>query len=342
MQIVDFERKYAQEAGQLALAEYEEERRQILSLPPLRESDMPGTADYAENGMGVAAFENGRMTGFLCGCTPFDNAFGSTSARGVFSPLGAHGAVGENREEIYAAMYQAAAAKWVRAGAVSHAICLYAHDGRAQRQFWLYGFGCRCMDGIRRLDGEHGESVGVSKEGEGGKSPDTGRPGRLSREGYEYGELTGEEIPEAWRLVPAMYESFRNTPFFLNRRPPEKETLLREWREGNARYFGAWQRGKLCAILETGPKGETFLSEQKDYLHIEKAYCLPEHRGRGVYRTLTDHVAGILAGEGCRFLGVDFESINPAGYGFWKKDFQIYTHSVVRRVDEWILKTEKL
>jgi hypothetical protein len=33
-------------------------------------------------------------------------------------------------------------------------------------------------------------------------------------------------------------------------------------------------------------------------------------------------------------LGVDFESLNPAGYGFWLKYFDPYTHSVVRRIDE--------
>ena len=33
-------------------------------------------------------------------------------------------------------------------------------------------------------------------------------------------------------------------------------------------------------------------------------------------------------------LGVDFESINPTGWGFWLKYFDTYTHSVVRRIDE--------
>jgi len=33
-------------------------------------------------------------------------------------------------------------------------------------------------------------------------------------------------------------------------------------------------------------------------------------------------------------LGVDYESINPSGSGFWLKYFTAYTHSVVRRIDE--------
>jgi len=31
---------------------------------------------------------------------------------------------------------------------------------------------------------------------------------------------------------------------------------------------------------------------------------------------------------------LDFESINPAAYGFWLKHFDTYTRSVVRRIDE--------
>ena len=45
-----------------------------------------------------------------------------------------------------------AAAKWVKAGAVSHAICLYAHAEELQRQFFHYGFGVRCLDAIRPME----------------------------------------------------------------------------------------------------------------------------------------------------------------------------------------------
>ena len=43
----------------------------------------------------------------------------TTDVKGIFSPMGANGAVPENRARIYAAMYQAAGEKWVKAGAVS-------------------------------------------------------------------------------------------------------------------------------------------------------------------------------------------------------------------------------
>ena len=131
MKIVDFTLAHIPAAHSLALTCYQEERRYVPELPAMQ--DVPNLPEFAQTGMGVAALEGERLLGFLCGTAPFEHAFGSTDCTGVFSPMGAHGAVPEGRERIYGAMYQRAAEKWVRAGAVSHGICLYAHDEAAIR-----------------------------------------------------------------------------------------------------------------------------------------------------------------------------------------------------------------
>ena len=69
---------------------------------------------------------------------------------------------------------------------------------------------------------------------------------------------------------------------------------------------------------------------------------MPEHRGRGVYRNLLNDVINTLKTEGYTSLGVDFESINPSGSGFWLKFFHAYTSSVVRRIDERIMQRTSL
>ena len=78
------------------------------------------------------------------------------------------------------------------------------------------------------------------------------------------------------------------------------------------------------------------------YRHIMGAYCMPEHRGRGVYKNLLNYVINTLKTEGYTRLGVDFESINPSGSGFWLKFFHAYTNSVVRRIDERIMQRASL
>lgn len=150
MNILDFEKQHIEEAVELALANYYDERQFVKELPQVRV--IPDLKGFAENRLGVAAIENEKLVGFLCCCEPFEHAFRATDARGVFSPMGANAAIARNRSKIYAAMYQAAGEKWVKSGAVSHAICLYAHDEELQRQFYRYGFGLRCLDAIRPME----------------------------------------------------------------------------------------------------------------------------------------------------------------------------------------------
>lgn len=150
MQTVNFSLGHVEAAMRLAKQNYEEEQAYVPALPRL--DSVPDLRPFADNGLGAAAFEGSEMVGFLGCFPPFRNAFGSPGVTGVFSPLGANGAIRENRARIYARLYQAAGEKWVRAGASSHAVCLYAHDREAQEQFYRYGFGLRCMDAIRRMD----------------------------------------------------------------------------------------------------------------------------------------------------------------------------------------------
>lgn len=103
------------------------------------------------------------------------------------------------------------------------------------------------------------------------------------------------------------------------------------------RCFAAAFQGRLCAYLKLSAKGETFLSPSPRYRHITGAFCLGEHRGKGVVQTLLNCAIQSLKGEGCTHLGVDFESINPAAHAFWCKYFSPYTHGLVRRIDERIL-----
>ena len=100
MIIRDFEPKHTEEAAEIALGAYNYERAFTQELPVI--SDIPYMKQLSGNGFGVAAFEGGKMIGFLCSAEPFENAFRSTDVIGVFSPMGANGAVMENHGKIYA------------------------------------------------------------------------------------------------------------------------------------------------------------------------------------------------------------------------------------------------
>ncbi len=312
MNILSFEKTHVKEAVELALADYYVERQYVKELPQV--SDIPDLYNFAGNGLGVAAFENEKMIGFLCCCEPFENAFRATDVRGVFSPMGANAAVSENRSKIYAAMYQAAGEKWVKNGAVSHAICLYAHDEELQRQFFCYGFGLRCLDAVRPMELIDCESC-VS---------------------YDFAELSKSECHFIYPLHLALYRHYCESPFFMSRRPETQEDFIVSAMQEEARYFVAKENGKIVAFIKISVPGETFVAKGNTYRHIRGAYCLPEHRGKGLYQNLLNFTISVLKKEGYTSLGVDFESFNPTARGFWLKYFNAYTNSVVRRIDERI------
>lgn len=313
MNILNFEGKHIKEAERIALANYNEEQQHVKELPQV--GNIPGFNHFAENGLGIAAFENQEMLGFMCCYKPCSNVFGSTDAKGVFSPMGANGAVFTNRAKIYAAMYQAAGAKWVKAGAASHAICLYAHDEKLQQQFYCYGFGLRCWDAIRPM-----ELIDCKPCAD-----------------YDFVEIEREEYRLVYMLNLALNRHCQKSPFFMNRKPTTQKEFILSSVKNERRYFGAKQNGKLCAFLEISASGETFAAMGSACCHISGAYCLPEHRGKDVYQNLLNFAISVLKAEGYMKLGVDFESFNPTAHGFWMKYFTAYTHGVVRRIDERIL-----
>lgn len=109
MHIIDFTREHITNAKELALSCYKEEQSKVPVLPKAEE--LLDLTYFADNGFGAAAYEGKTMIGFLCGTEPFDHAFGSTDAKGIFSPMGANAAAAQNRADIYAAIYQYAAQK---------------------------------------------------------------------------------------------------------------------------------------------------------------------------------------------------------------------------------------
>ena len=172
--------------------------------------------------------------------------------------MGANAAISENRSKIYAAMYQVAGEKWIKTGAVSHAICLYAHDVELQRQFFRYGFGLRCLDAIRPMELIDCEFCA----------------------GYDLTELSKDEYHFIYPLHLALYRHYCESPFFMNRVPETQEEFIISSMQEGARYFVAKQNGKICAFVKISVPGETFVARGGTYRHIRGAYCLPEHRGR--------------------------------------------------------------
>ena len=297
MNIINFTADHVPQAMRLAQAAYDAERALVPALPDMRTPDL---SSFTKTGMSVAAFEGERMLGFLCAYRPHKGAFGTNRDKQVYSPMHAHAAVGDTAR-VYRRMYQAAAEKWVNAGALSHCVTLYAHDEAAKQAWFTYGFGMRCIDAVRLI--EPGEAVG------------------------DFLELPRERFGEIKDLRLALHRHEGESPYFLKRRfSPDNEE--------DARFFVARQGDRFAAYLKLRNNGETFASHAPDMMHICGVYAAPEARGTGLYANLLRYVETVLAEEGYARLGVDYESYNPNALYFYPKHFAVYTNAVVRRIDE--------
>ncbi len=313
MDILHFEKKHIEEAKAIALANYYEEQRIVKELPYVEK--IPDLSDFAENGLGVAAFENGKMIGFLCCCRPWDNAFDST-AKGTFSPIHAHGTVAENRERIYKKLYQAAAEKWVDHQITYHVIAMYAHDIDALRAFFMYGFGVRCVDAVRST-----ENLDC-----------------VPQDNLILKELPKEEVAQVRGMRKMLSDHLGRSPCFMPSSDQDFHKWLARAERRNSIVYVAERNQVPAAFIEITDDGENFVTETESMKNICGAFCLPQYRGTGVFWNLLNYSLTQLRQQGIRNLGVDFESFNPTASGAWNKYFTPYTYSVVRRIDECALK----
>ena len=86
-------------------------------------------------------------------------------------------------------------------------------------------------------------------------------------EGYEFEELKQEDFVLVYPLYLALYEHYRESPFFMNRTPASEKEFLVSSGEDEGRYFVAKQNDKLCAFVKIAAVGETFVARGAAYCH---------------------------------------------------------------------------
>jgi len=316
--ITDFNENHIEQAINIAKENYTNERKNVNVLPEITE--FPNFSTFAKNGLGVSAFFGEKMCGYLCCYGPFEKAFGTTNAIGVWSPLHGNGIIDSEYKNIFARMYQEAAIKWVNLKATSHAITFYAHNNLLQNQLYRYGFGLRCIDTIREL-----KEIEIDVKSQ-----------------YGISELEFNEFHLIFPIGLLLEEHLSKSPIFM-RHVQDKievghEYKFAEWQiREKYRYFAAKDGEKIIAYIKIHEEGENFIGNVNNMKHIHGAYCFPEYRGQGIIQNILNFIVKKLLEENNDLLGVDFESFNPTASNFWLKYFTEYTHSVVRRIDEQII-----
>jgi len=312
--ILGFNKTHIEQARELILANYNEERSIVIDLPQIDAIPVKEFDDFTDNELGVAMFDGEKMLGFLCCYNPWDNAFDST-AKGTFAPTHAHGAISENRAVIYKKLYQAAAEIWVKHGITYHSVGLYAHDLQARDAFFACGFGLRCVDAVRPLDNFE----------------------YLVCEGITFDELAKTEVSQIRDMRNSLSIHLGESPCFMRGTIADRESWLARAESRDSRVFAALHNNLPIAFIEVKSDGEHFATWENSMQNICGAFCLPVYRGKGIMQGLLNHVITQLKVDKVNSLGVDFESFNLSSSGFWLKHFTAYNYSVARRIDECAL-----
>ena len=153
---------------------------------------------------------------------------------------------------------------------------------------------------------------------------------------YTFSVLKPDEISEVLPLEHKHMAGYLDSPYFMYREKENEADFIKNFNHQSV-YMAARHNGRMVAYMTAGQGGETFIQNTPGYIHIKGAYCLPEHRRKGISQQLLNRLTQTLKAQHYTRLGVDFESLNPSGSGFWLKHFTAYSHSVVRRIDENVL-----
>lgn len=308
MKIVHFTEEWIPQAQMLVHEGYQQLRHQ---LPWFRqEIELPSMLSLVQHGLGVAAVEGEELLGFLSCYMAFPDAFHTTGVKGIFCPLHGHGLQRGQSTRLFEKLYQAAAAKWVEQGILSHAICLYEYEKELQELFFMNGFGVRCMDLARE------------------NTPIPLSHSKLA----SYRPLHHEELAILLPMNNSLILHLGSSPVFMKFPPMTEEEFLKK----NSEYFFyvAEVANQPVAYLRFGPEGENFACNAQPMIHCIGAYALPDYRGHGLMDDLLSFAADDLRQKGFTLMGVDCESLNPNARFYWQKHFVPYTYSLVRRIDD--------
>ena len=196
-------------------------------------------------------------------------------------------------------------------GVTSVGVSRYAHEEATLRGLCLNGYGIRCCDLMQRVEPEAEAPLP-----------------------YEVRRMRPGEEEAVARLANALDDHMERAPVLL----PKQRVTAQQVAGWDAAVYVACDGDGAFALLLVEEGGETFVDELPGIRHVGKAYCEPGHRGSGAMPALLAAAQRDLAVQGRARLGADCETLNPPAYRFWRRHFQPFTYSAVRRLDERMLR----
>jgi len=315
VQIKQLKKAYMDSMISMIENQYLEERESVQSLPPfmdLKNDIKKSLVSYFEHMEGFGIFDNHRLLAFMMG---YEMGTFWGNQKGVLVPLFGHGSIKENRKLHIQMLYQYMAQKWVDHGWLSHAVKIHAHDQESIDAWFELGFGNRCIDAIKTVK----------------THTIVNRPIRIKK-------ASVNDLEILLMIKKDFGQFFKSSPLFMSGSESNPSQKIREWlSKENHHQWIAYRDEKPIGMIKIEPEGETLVSRMKGMMNITGIYVIEEERQNGIGQYLLSYLDQWLTKHHYSRCGVDYESFNVLGAGFWEKSFQVYTRTLSRRIDEQIL-----
>ena len=303
------------DALNLVLEAYEEEKS-IFKYLPNQEDHRDIIVKYLEylieKGMGMVAFHEGELVGFILGYK-LNSLWGHD--QGFYSPLLGHGGIKNHRKKIYQGLYTQISRQLVKEKITSHAITLYPQDETLLETFFWLGFGNRCVDAMAKVETQ------INKD-----------------HGFIIKKIGLDQIDDLRELQDRLHVYFEEAPLFMPVDEEDPIAYFRDWlSKDNRHVWLAYKDEKPVAFMKIQSEGENYITSHPSVMNITGAYVLEAFRGQGLSGLLIHEIQAWLLDKHYKILSVDYESFNLNGASLWQKYFTPYTYTLTRRIDERIL-----
>lgn len=267
----------------------------------------------------IAQNEAGSLLGYLLFIAPLDGFFGICD--GAFSPFGGNwvnaGLPGAERTDVMSRMLQKGMEILVKKEITSVAVSQSSCDTEIMSALVLNGFGIRCSDAMLEIKNDKLFLL---------RKPD---------EKIIYEILPETETDTIKPLFEKLEDHLEESPCFFSK----DKDVFKMWKQKHgASVIVAKDNEKIAGYIAYNGEGENFMVCNHSCMNICGMYVLPEYRALGVADGLTAAVYEMSKNHGYKYLGVDYETINPTALHYWTKYFAPYTYSFHRRIDERVCK----
>jgi GNAT superfamily N-acetyltransferase len=300
--------EHLEDAARLVAARYAALRGLVPSLPSRYEDGdtIAGMLHELGQSPGLAAFEAGRLVGFLTGFV-LPELLGK---RSFYSPEWANGVQPGNSRRIYEEMYGHISARWIADGCAIHAVTLMTNDREGVEAWQCLGFGLAGVDGVRNLSPVPGGSTELDVRQAGPRDVE---------EVTAFGRALEQHLaapPAFWIHGAEDYGAWLEQPHHA------------AW----LAYEGGAAAG--CLGLELGSAGGCDIVRDEKTAGITLAYTRQSARCRGISTALLNHVLAWARDQGYLRCAADWEAMNPPANRFWTRRFDVVCYSLTRSIDE--------